>query len=263
MKYSLFSHLKERLNDYTEKEIYALIMCGEIRYNGEVFRQPSQKIQRGGQIEILSARYVSRGGEKLKGLVDLWALDFKDKFILDAGSSTGGFTDCALQQGAATVFAVDVGYNQLDYRLRKNGRVIVMERCNVMSLEELNPQPHIALADLSFRSITGAAGKIISLLSDKRLYALIKPQFEIVQNEDFKGIVERPEDWKKVLLAVLLQLHQETLGILRATASKVKGRKGNQEFFFEIAPEHHCLGHEEQRDLILQLPQFKGLERIS
>lgn len=253
MKPTLLNHLKERFPEKTEKELYASIMCGQIRYGGEILKVPGEKVRPGLEVVFLQKNYVSRGGDKLKGLIDQWALDFSGKVVLDAGASTGGFTHCVLQEGASMVYAVDVGYNQLDYRLRTDDRVMVMERCNIMTLEELDPIPHCAVADLSFRSITGAAGKIFSLISEKRLYALIKPQFEVSGDEDFKGIVKDPQVWKEVLLAVRKQLEQEHLGILRASYSRVKGRKGNQEFFFEIAPQEDCPPAEEQEKRILEM----------
>jgi len=257
MKLTLLNHLKKRFPDKPEKEIYASIMCGQVRYGGEILKVPSQKIRPDLEVEFLQKSYVSRGGDKLKGLIDQWGLDFAGKVVLDAGASTGGFTHCVLQEGASMVYAVDVGYNQLDYRLRTDSRVKVMERCNIMSLEELEPVPLWAVADLSFRSITGAAGKIISLISGKRLYALIKPQFEVVKDASFKGIVTDPAVWEEVLMAVRKQLEAEGLGIIRAAWSRVKGRKGNQEFFFEIAPLEDCPSAYEQEERIKSM--LKGI----
>lgn len=250
---NLLQYLKKKNPDYNEKELYARILCGEVRYGGEVFRNPKVAIKPGKPIEFLNQPYVSRGGDKLKGLIDFWNLSFKGKTVLDAGSSTGGFTDCVLQEGAQRVYAVDVGYNQLDYRLRQDERVSVMERTNIMAVSELSPAPDIAVADLSFRSITGAAGHIINQVVDQRLYALIKPQFEISGKDDFQGILTDPEDWKKVLIDVWKQLNLEHLGILRAAPSPVKGRKGNQEFFYEIVPLEESLPRSSQRDLIEEM----------
>jgi len=258
MKKRLLACLIDEYPEYTEKELYAWIMCGKIRYGGEVFKTPSQMVKPGQKVEFLHSSYVSRGGDKLKGLIDQWNLDFNHKIILDAGASTGGFTDCVLQHGASKVYSVDVGYNQLDYRMRKDDRVVVMERCNIMSLESLDPVPDMGVADLSFRSISGAAEKIMSLISGKRLYALIKPQFEMPRTAEFDGIVKDPRDWLRILQQVREQLSAEKLGLIRADYSRVKGRKGNQEFFYEIAPQEECPDPNEQNKIIEEM-----LERIS
>lgn len=250
MKKTLLQHMQERMPQYSKDKLYAMILCGQIRYDGEILKQPGQAVVAGRDFEVLLNRYVSRGGEKLKGLIDLWKLDFHDKVVLDGGSSTGGFTHCVLEEGAALVYAVDVGYNQLDYRMRSHRQVVVMERTNIMKVHDLEPQPHVAVADLSFRSIAGAAEHMMAQLQDKRLYALIKPQFEIEKRDDFKGIVSDPKDWRRILKAVAGQLQSEDLGILRCAPSVIKGRKGNQEFFFEIAPLEECNSNEEQYSLI-------------
>ncbi len=124
--------------------------------------------------------YVSRGGEKLAAGLDLWGIACEGKTWIDAGCSTGGFTDCLLRRGASLVYAIDVGENQLDWRLRADPRVRVMESTNVMAVraEELDPVPDSAVADLSFRSLRQAAARILGLTTERRGIFLVKPQFE-------------------------------------------------------------------------------------
>ncbi|MDC7219864.1 MAG: TlyA family RNA methyltransferase [Spirochaetales bacterium] len=237
MKKPLLSLLKERFPEYKEGELYAFVLCGDVYCDGEKIRETSRKVDVKGELEIRTKKYVSRGGFKLEGALDEWGIDCNKKIFIDAGSSTGGFTDCLLQRGASLVYAVDVGYNQLDYSLRNNSRVVVREKCNIMDVEELDPAPHIGVADLSFRSIGGAATKIIGLTTTRKLLALIKPQFEVENSAGFNGVISDPETWRRVLFDVCECLHGEGLYVSRLSPSKVKGKKGgNQEFMALIVP---------------------------
>ena len=151
--------MKERYPQKKESELFAYVLCGNVYCDGEKIRETSRKIDSRSELEIRTKKYVSRGGYKLEGALDEWGIDCRKKIFVDAGSSTGGFTDCLLQRGASLVYAVDVGYNQLDYSLRNDSRVVVRERCNIMELDDLEPAPHMGVADLSFRSIAGARVK--------------------------------------------------------------------------------------------------------
>lgn len=231
MTLSLLSLLKRRYPGKTEDRLYAYVLCGNVFCQGEKMRDPSRRVDSRSDIEIITTSYVSRGGYKLEGALEEWNIRCEDKVFIDAGASTGGFTDCLLQHGARLVYAVDVGYNQLAYGLRKDERVVVHERCNIMEMVRPDPMPHMGVADLSFRSITGAASHIVSLTREKKLIALIKPQFEIGRGVDFKGIVTDPEDWRRVLTHVCAALKREGLGVSRLSPSRVKGKKGgNREF---------------------------------
>jgi 23S rRNA (cytidine1920-2'-O)/16S rRNA (cytidine1409-2'-O)-methyltransferase len=231
VKLSLLSHLKKLFPEKTEKELYAYILYGNIYVNDEKVREPVRQIDSRAEVEIRLKKYVSRGGYKLDGALEEWGIDCRNKIFIDAGSSTGGFTDCLLQRGAALVYSVDVGFNQLDFSLRNNERVRVHEKCNIMDMEEPDPQPHMGVADLSFRSIGGAASKIVDLTSEKKLIALIKPQFEIEASDDFKGVIKDPAQWRSVLLDVCKSLFKEGLTVSRLLPSQIKGKRGgNQEF---------------------------------
>ena len=230
-KISLYQLLKNKYPEKNDNENYALILCGDISVDNEKIKDPSYKVNPDSNIIINKKKYVSRGGYKIEKAIRYWNIDVKEKIILDAGSSTGGFTDCLLQNGAAGVHAVDVGYNQLDYKLRSDKRVFVHERENIMKIDSLEPVPSIGAADLSFRSIKGAAARIISLVSEKILIALIKPQFEIDRSDsDFKGIVTDSEKLKNILYTVAEELEDENVYIKDIIESPIEGKKGNREF---------------------------------
>ncbi len=241
-----------KFEDYTEKEIYASILCGELLCNGEKIRDPKAMVSSVSTLELTRKRYVSRGGLKLERALDFWDMPVKGKIILDAGSSTGGFTDCLLQKGALSVYAVDVGYNQLDYSLRTNPSVVVMERTNIMSVENLDPVPDWAVADLSFRSLRSAAAHILGLTTDSRLIALMKPQFEVEDpDDDFDGIVRDPREILEITARVVSEMAEEGAYVSRAALSPVTGRKGNQELLLDVSGDSQkaCPVDELTRDL--------------
>lgn len=210
-------------------------MCGEVLVNGERVRSSLCPVPRDADITFQKRRYVSRGGLKLEAALKYWRIPIEEKIMLDAGCSAGGFTDCLLQHGAALVHAVDVGYNQLDYSLRSHPFVMVYEKTNIMTVKQLEPQPYAATADLSFRSIKGAASRILSLTTRKLLIGLIKPQFEYSAGSDnFNGVIVDNKLLEEILLSVALELKCEQAFVTDVLASPVKGRKGNREFFFLI-----------------------------
>ncbi|HAK46312.1 MAG TPA: TlyA family rRNA (cytidine-2'-O)-methyltransferase [Spirochaeta sp.] len=227
--------LSERYDEYSVKELYSMIMCGEIKVNGETIREPRCRILPDAETVFTSRKWVSRGGEKLDHALSSWNIDTAGKVVLDAGSSTGGFTDCLLQRGVGMVHSVDVGYNQLDYRLRKDGRVNVLERTNIMSITSLDPQPQFAVADLSFRSITGAASHILRITAGNLLIALIKPQFEIPETEGFDGIIRDKKLLHEVLMSTAAGLQDEGIEVAAVLESPIKGGKGNTEYLFMLS----------------------------
>ncbi len=237
-KERLLKRLSEEFPEYSEKELFASILCGDVLVAGERIRDSKAMVAADASLELTRKKYVSRGGFKLEKVLELWDLPVRGSRILDAGSSTGGFTDCLLQKGALSVYAVDVGYNQLDYSLRTNPAVVVMERTNIMSVESLDPPPHWAVADLSFRSLRSAARHILDLTLDHRLIALMKPQFELDQpDEDFDGIIREPELILEIAEKVMAEMAYEGAYVKNAALSPVTGRKGNQELLFDISSE--------------------------
>jgi 23S rRNA (cytidine1920-2'-O)/16S rRNA (cytidine1409-2'-O)-methyltransferase len=181
-------------------------------------------------------RFVSRGGEKLDAALARFAVDVSGLRALDAGASTGGFTDCLLQRGAATVVAVDVGRGQLDWSLRQDARVMLLERTNLRGLElpEIGEACAVAVADLSFISLTLVAPALARLTTpDAELVLLVKPQFEAGRARVSRGgIVRDPEVHRDVLDDVVHGLADAGIGVTAAMPSPLRGAAGNVEFLF-------------------------------
>ena len=185
----------------------------------------------------VASRYVSRGGEKLVGALDAFAVDPRGRVCLDAGASTGGFTDVLLERGAESVYAVDVGYGQLDWRLRQDERVHVMERVNIRYLTELpGATPNLAVADLSFISLRLVLPVVSRLCSPGAdVVALFKPQFEVGRGKVGKGGIVRNEDDRRDALDAFKQWAVgEGFEVIAESDSVLKGAKGNQEMFIHL-----------------------------
>lgn len=227
--------LARQFPEHDATYLRALVICRQVTIGGETCTDPKQTFPAHSIATLVFPKYVSRGGLKLEYALRVWEFDPTGLVMLDAGSSTGGFTDCLLQHGALAVHAVDVGYNQLDYRLRSDDRVHVHERKNIMHVTELEPRPDAAVADLSFRSITGAARHILSLTIRGRMISLIKPQFEIPKGSaGFSGIVDDPHMLRRILVDVFGQLASEGVGVVDLIESPILGRKGNREFLASL-----------------------------
>ncbi|MFN2545573.1 MAG: TlyA family RNA methyltransferase [Actinomycetota bacterium] len=179
--------------------------------------------------------FVSRGGVKLDAALDRFDLDVAERCCLDAGASTGGFTDCLLRRGAAAVLAVDVGYGQLAWAIRNDPRVTVLERTNVRELraDELPYRPDVVVADLSFISLRSALPALVSLAGGPAdLVLLVKPQFEAGRGDVGKGgVVRDPDVWRRVLAEVAQASRDQGLVPRAAMASPILGPAGNAEFF--------------------------------
>lgn len=242
---SLLQVLLERHRQSNRKELYARIMSGEVRVDGHTVRDPSIPVADDAAIVFTDSRYVSRAGAKLAAALDAWDLQVAGKIWLDAGASTGGFTDCLLQRGAAGVHAVDVGYNQLDYRLRRDERVHVHERTNALSVAgKLHPPPDAFVCDLSFRSLRGAATALLSSVRERWGIALVKPQFELDAELRWgRNVTERLEDGvvvdrdaQHVVDRLIDELATaEEIRVLQRIASPVRGNKGNREELILLA----------------------------
>ncbi len=177
-------------------------------------------------------RFVSRGGEKLDAALSAFALPVDGKVCADVGASTGGFTDCLLQHGAVKVYAIDVGYGQMDYRLRQDARVVVMERTNARYVERLPEPIDVLTIDASFISLRLLLPVVNDWLTDQgHIIALIKPQFEAGKQDVGKGgVVKSPEVHRRVLGEVLSAAQNEGLAIAGLIRSPLKGPAGNVEF---------------------------------
>lgn len=242
---------KNRLDQYllqnnictSREKAKNLIIAGYVTVNNQVIYKPSFIVKENDVITVreLSQKFVSRGGEKLKKALDYFNIDVTGKIVLDLGSSTGGFVDCLLQYGAEKVYAVDVGYGQLDYTLRINPKVIVMERRNARYLtkEDFDEHIHLITADLSFISILKVMQTMITIFDyEVDAILLIKPQFEAESFQHKKGVVKKPQYHKDILVSVIEKLQAMNITILGLTFSSIKGPKGNIEFLLYSAI--HC-----------------------
>ena len=216
----------------------ALVMEGKVRVAGQTEYKPSRQIDDAASVEVEAPpRFVSRGGEKLEGAFDRWgpALSAEGRICLDVGSSTGGFTDCLLQHGAARVMAVDVGTNQLAYSLRVDPRVWVRENFNArfMKPSDLPETPSLAVTDVSFISLKLILPPIRDVLADGgEIVALIKPQFEVGKGNAPGGLV-RDERLRIEARDGIVRFAKEELGLtlLGLAESPIKGREmGNVEY---------------------------------
>jgi 23S rRNA (cytidine1920-2'-O)/16S rRNA (cytidine1409-2'-O)-methyltransferase len=183
-------------------------------------------------------RFVSRGGDKLEAGLDRFGVDVAGRRALDAGASTGGFTDCLLRRGAAHVVAVDVGYGQLDWSLRHDSRVTVKERTNVRHLQpaDLPYAPEVVTADLSFVSLELAVPALVECSAPGAdFFLLVKPQFEAGRDEvGSGGVVSDPQIWRSVLASVAAACSRRGMAPLGAMASPLRGPAGNVEFLLHL-----------------------------
>jgi 23S rRNA (cytidine1920-2'-O)/16S rRNA (cytidine1409-2'-O)-methyltransferase len=217
----------------------ALILAGEVEVGGQQVFQPSTPVAADAEVRLRQPPpYVSRGGQKLAHALDRFAVDPAGRVCLDVGASTGGFTDCLLQRGARRVYAVDVGFGQLDLRLRHDPRVVVLERTNIRSLTSLPERPSLATLDLSFISLRLALLPTAALLTeDADIVALVKPQFEAGRSQVGKGgVVRDPAVHRRVLADLAAWCTDHGLSVQGITASPLRGPAGNVEFFLHLRP---------------------------
>jgi 23S rRNA (cytidine1920-2'-O)/16S rRNA (cytidine1409-2'-O)-methyltransferase len=213
----------------------AAIMAGDVLVDGETVLRHAASVVEDARIELApSSRYVGRGGEKLAHALDVFALDAKGLTCMDVGASTGGFTDCLLQHGASRVYAIDVGYGQLEYRLRRDPRVTVLERTNIRKLEALpGPAPALAVIDVAFIGLENVLPSVMRLLAPKgRILALVKPQFQARRKEvEEGGVVRDPLVHASVIGRVVAWGALHGLCYCGLTTSPLRGPAGNKEFF--------------------------------
>jgi 23S rRNA (cytidine1920-2'-O)/16S rRNA (cytidine1409-2'-O)-methyltransferase len=221
----------------TREKARAAILAGVVFSGDRVLTKPGLLVPETAEIAIASRQpYVSRGGEKLAHALRVFAVDVVGRIAADIGASTGGFTDCLLQHGAARVYAVDVGYGQLDYRLRQDARVSVLERTNARYLEHLPERVGLATVDVSFISLIKILGPLAGLLApDARVVALVKPQFEAERNEVARGgVVRDPNARARALGRVVAWSVRHGYQLLGLTRSPLRGPAGNVEFFIYL-----------------------------
>ncbi|NPB06944.1 MAG: TlyA family RNA methyltransferase [Aquificae bacterium] len=213
----------------------ALIMAGRVLVDGKVVDKPGYRLKGGEKVELKEGpRFVSRAGEKLDKALKDFSLNPKGWTVLDVGSSTGGFTDCLLQHGAKRVYAVDVGTGQLDYRLRKDPRVVLYEQTDARELtdEHVPEKVDLITCDVSFISATKVLPAVLPFLKeDGYLLVLVKPQFELTPKQVRKGIVRRLEDRREAVKKVINFLKEQGFKVLGVRKAFPRGSKGNEEFF--------------------------------
>ena len=225
----------------------AVIMAGEVFVNGQREDKAGSKFDKEADIEVKgkALRYVSRGGLKLEKAVEVYKLDLADKVCIDIGSSTGGFTDCMLQNGAAKVYAIDVGTNQLAWKLREDRRVVSMEKTNIryVTEDDLPEKADFASVDVSFISLTKVLKAAVNLLNtDAEMVCLIKPQFEAGREKvGKKGVVREFSVHKEVIKLVINFALSLNFLIKGLTFSPVKGPEGNIEYLLYIQKKNESM----------------------
>ena len=215
------------------------VMAGEVRAGDHVIAKSSELVDQQAEIVVeKQARYASRGAIKLAGALDFFQVEVGDKIALDIGASTGGFTDCLLQRGAARVYAVDVGHGQLAWKLRNDPRVIVIEKLNArfLSRAEIPDLVDICVIDVSFISLTLILPRAFELLTAKGvILALIKPQFELERSDVGRGgIVRDPGSHEKAQRKIANFVETAGHDVVGLVPSSITGADGNQEFFICI-----------------------------
>jgi 23S rRNA (cytidine1920-2'-O)/16S rRNA (cytidine1409-2'-O)-methyltransferase len=222
----------------------SLIMAGKILVNQQPVDKPGALVSDTDFIRLKGEdiAYVSRGGLKLEAALHAFGIDVSGKVCLDVGASTGGFTDCLLQHGAASIYAVDVGYGQLAWRLRQDSRVVVIERTNIrhMSFETIGQQVDMITIDVSFISLKIVVPVVLKYMGDNStIIALIKPQFEVGKGKVGKGGVVRDSRLHAEVLTDLSAFFSGT-GLMNTNIieSPILGPKGNKEFLIMLKQVH-------------------------
>ena len=233
--------LTEQMYAETRTKAQAIIMAGQVYVNGQKADKPGTSYEETVQIEVrgVTCPYVSRGGLKLEMALRDFGVKPEGYVCSDSGASTGGFTDCLLQQGAKKVFAIDVGYGQLDWKIRSDERVVVMERTNIryVTPEDLGEPLDLSVIDVSFIGLEIVLPTIKTLLKPEQgqVLCLIKPQFEAgKENVGKKGVVRDPKIHKMVLDNFVTLVGNLGFTILGLTFSPVKGPEGNIEFLAHL-----------------------------
>lgn len=227
------SLLTERGLVESRAKAQAMIMAGEVAVDGKVVTKSGTLVAEEAVITVVEPPpFVSRGGIKLDHALDHFQLDVSSNVVADVGASTGGFTDCLLKRGASRVYAIDVGYGQLDYRLRQDTRVLVIERVNARYPITLPEKVDLATIDVSFISVEKVIPSVAQLLkAHGYLLVLIKPQFEARREEVGKGgIIKQPAVHARVLGRFITWMIKHGFRLGGLTASPILGASGNREF---------------------------------
>lgn len=218
----------------------AYIMAGNVYVDGQKEDKAGTKVAVNASLEVKGnqMKYVSRGGYKLEKAVDAFGISLDGKICLDIGASTGGFTDCMLQNGASKVYAIDVGYGQFAWKLRNDERVVCLEKTNVryVTHEQVPDEGDFASIDVSFISLTKVLPAVLGVLGEKgQLVCLIKPQFEAGREKvGKKGVVRDINVHKEVIEMIANYVRAQNLGVLGLSFSPIKGPEGNIEYLIYL-----------------------------
>jgi len=221
----------------SRNQAQALILAGQVSVNGQLAPKPGAKVPADVRVTVRQQLpYVSRGGLKLAAALDSFGVSVQDAICADVGASTGGFTDCLLQRGAARVYAIDVGYGQLAWKLRQDERVVVMERTNARYLEALPEPVGMVTLDVSFISLRLLFPVVVGWLApDADVIPLIKPQFEARREQvGKKGVVRDPAVHRQVLERVAGYAMAHGLAVRQLICSPITGPAGNVEFLMHL-----------------------------
>ena len=218
----------------------AYIMAGNVYVDGQKEDKAGTKVAVTAKLEVKGnqMKYVSRGGYKLEKAMDVFGIRLDGKICLDIGASTGGFTDCMLQNGASKVYAIDVGYGQFAWKLRNDERVVCLEKTNVryVTHEQVPDEGDFASIDVSFISLTKVLPAVLGVLGEKgQLVCLIKPQFEAGREKvGKKGVVRDSSVHREVIEMIVDYVRTQSLGILGLDFSPIKGPEGNIEYLIYL-----------------------------
>ena len=240
MKIRLDQYLVQHGLIQSRERAKAMIMSGVVFVNEQKVDKAGEMIKEDAKVEVRGhdIGYVSRGGLKLEKAMTHFGVELKDKICMDVGASTGGFTDCMLQNGAKKVFAIDVGRGQLDWKLRQDPRVVCMEKTNIryVTPEDLGEPVDFSSIDVSFISLTKVLGAIRAYLTDDgEIVALIKPQFEAGREKvGKKGVVREKSTHHEVIEKVTEFAVSIGFSVLEITFSPIKGPEGNIEYLVHL-----------------------------
>lgn len=242
IKQRLDNALVERGLVMSRSQADSWIKLGKVMVNGSIATKSGYFVDEKTKIELLAdEQYVSRAGLKLASVAKILKLDFKNKIILDVGSSTGGFTDFALRHGAKKVYAVDVGTDQLHPRLRRDNRIELHEKTDIRDFY-LDEKPDIIVIDVSFISLRDILPHIYNYLSDRdtQIVAMVKPQFEAGKGQTNKGVIKN-DAMRRQILRDFEDWSRKYFVIIDKRDSDVAGAKGNQERFYLLRPIHRAV----------------------
>lgn len=235
-KVPLIDVLADRFPMIERERLLALIMVGDVFVADERVRDPRTAVATSASVHVREdPPPVGRGHQKIMPVLLRWEVIAAGSIVLDVGASTGGFTEAAMECGAGLVTCVDVGTNQLAYRLRQDSRVRVMERTNILSVTSIDPLPDVALVDVSFRSLHGLVAHLFQVLEIPRAVALIKPQFEH-PTSTLDGVVVDEMVIRETVERLVNDLYREGVQTRRLMRSPVCGRRGNREVFADMVP---------------------------